>query len=141
MTGTVFDLSELDQLHEFDFLSETLGLLRCHALTLSAPEKVLADQGLNGSSFVLKLIEHVAEHPSAGGIGEDDAEPKGAPVSAAEAALLSDDEIEAFARKYLAHNPSLLESSEGENRKVRTDDEGNREIGRASGRERVCQYV
>src|SRR3546814_16219647 len=101
----------------------------------------MADLGLKVRVFVLKLIEHVAEQPCAVGICEDDAEPKGTPVSAAEAALLSDEEIEAFARKYLAHNPSLLESYEGENRKVRTDDEGNREIGRASGRERVCQYV
>src|SRR3546814_20735935 len=128
MTGTVFDLSELDQLHEFDFLSETLGLLRCHALTLSAPEKVLADQGLNGRSFVLKLIEHVAEHPSAGRIGAADAEPKGTPVSPSEAASLSDEAIEPFSRKYLAPIPSLLASYEGETRKERTDDDSNRAL-------------
>jgi hypothetical protein len=125
------DLSKLARRYEFDFASETLGTLHCGALTLGVLrdlEKLLADQNLGGRSFVLKLIEIVATHPSTDESGDADSEPKGRPVTATEAAQLSSGEIEAFAREFLTHNPSLLETYDGADRAVRTDDDGKRVV-------------
>jgi hypothetical protein len=70
----------------------------------------------------VKLLEQVAERSPANG----ETEQEGTPVTAAEAEQLTDEEIEAFAKDFLAHNPSLLQTFENPKTESRTNEKGER---------------
>ena len=55
-------------------------------------------------------------------------EREGRPITAAEANKLMDEEIEVFAREFLAHNSDLLETYESAKSEARTNQKGERVI-------------
>jgi hypothetical protein len=117
--------------YEFIFESRTLGLLQCRELSLGMftdLDKILADKNLTGREFIVKLLVSVAERVPAAEESKPESEREGTPITADEASRLADDEIEAFARKFLAHNPDLLETWEGAKREARTNEKGERVV-------------
>jgi hypothetical protein len=120
------DLKKLfNRRYDFEFNLPTLGRLQCRALSmqvLDQLEKMLADKDLTGRPFIVKLLEQVAERSPANG----ETEQEGTPVTAAEAEQLTDEEIEAFAKDFLAHNPSLLQTFENPKTESRTNEKGER---------------
>lgn len=124
-----FDLSQFNQRYEFEFESTTLGRLHCRVISLAvlgALEKI--NKNLAGRPLIVKLLENVAERvPDTEEEGAG-VEQEGTPITADEADQLSDDEIEAFAREFLAHNPSLSKTYGGAADKLRAIEKGKRVI-------------
>ena len=123
------NLDKLTRRNEFDFESDSLGRLHLRGLTLnmlSELERFLEDKTKTptGRVFVVKLVELVAEHIDEEDKGEDHHKQERTPVTAADAEQLKNSEIEAIARDFLAHNRHLLETFQGADKEVQTNDKG-----------------
>jgi hypothetical protein len=121
------DLNKLFGRYEFEFESPTLGRLHCRSVSIGALtvlEATLADKNVTGRRFIVKLLTQVAERLSATEEQKLDAERKRTAVTEEEASKLTDEEIEAFSREFLAHNPELLQTYEGVKSEGRMNEKG-----------------
>lgn len=120
------NLDELKRQHEFEFETEALGRLKCRSISTKSfkiLEELLADESLTGRHFIVNILTQIAVH-----ISDDEQESQ--QVTIEEANQLTDDEIESFAKEFLAHNNWILMTYEVASSNVVTDENGNRVVSR-----------
>lgn len=111
------NLDKLVRMNDFALMTEAFGEIRCTTLNLkdlSAVGKMANIPDINGFEFSRKVLGMVSTK-RADTEGRGGTEAKGVALTDNEIRLISDEEVETFAKEFVAHNGWLLRS--GENRR------------------------
>lgn len=123
----VFDISELERRHDFDLATQALGSIRCGSLKtemLSTVAKLLKPPDKDAqviSRRILGMVGRKTIPPL------DDAELHEITLADEEIDQITSDEVEEFAREFVAHNDWLLHSYDDESQQENTDEKGTEE--------------
>ena len=104
------NVRKLAQIYDFNLNTGSIGTIRCGTITVGnfgKIEEALKADDINGPNFARTVLCQVGHH-----INEGEDEIEGAPLTDADVNVLSDEEIEIFAREFVVHNGWLLESPE-----------------------------
>jgi len=118
------DLSKFERRHDFDLVTQALGTVRCGTLNagmLSTVGKLFTNQEADAvvlSRKILGMVGNMEANP----IG--DAESDETALSNEEIQQITDEEIETFARDFVARNDWLLHTYDDESRQVSTNEKG-----------------
>lgn len=118
------DLKRLLSLHDFDFNTNALGLLRVGAVTSTIADSLansVKKQELDGRAFVRHLQQLTCKRIT-------DSESQAGALSNDDVNLLTDDEVDKFAVDFMANNSWLLESDSDLERKETTNQKGERVV-------------
>ena len=116
----VFDLKSLSRIHNFDFDSKVLGSVRCGSVSYSNKStlaKMLELPKVSSLEFARQLL-HLLCKKTVAFSGQEVC------LTDEEINLITDEEIETFSLKFIAHNGWLLESYKDGERQVRTNEKG-----------------
>lgn len=120
------DLSKLGRMHDFTLVTGALGEIRCGTLNLkkiSTVGKMANAPDVNGVAFSRQVLGMVStRRVGAEGEGEDGAEAKEATLTDDEIRLITDEEVETFAKEFVAHNAWILRSHENGKRQIGTSE-------------------
>lgn len=122
----MFDLKSLSQMHNFDFDSKALGSIRCGSVSYnnqSTLAKMFELPKVNSLEFARQLLRLLCKKIVAFS-GQKDSNVQEDCLTDEEINLITDEEIEIFSLKFIAHNGWLLESYKDGNRQVRTNEKG-----------------
>lgn len=109
-----FDISQLGYEHEFDLDTNALGKLRCRSVNDDNLSKLgqLPTKDINGLEFARQVLALVSKRYINGAI-LDETEVQQEKLSQAELSQIRDEEVETFAREFVAHNEWLFDDAEG----------------------------
>ena len=129
-----FDFSKLTQRHIFNLETDTLGTIQCSSLKAGMLSNVEKDfNATEKDSIVIarRLLREVGRHIKEGERKEDGKvkdETESAPLTDDDVNGLSVEEIEIFAREFVAHNEWLKKTYEGTHRSVTTNKKGENDV-------------
>ena len=124
------DISKLFHQGNFRLETDSLGAIQCGSLTLGMLSKIqneLKADNIDGVVFTRKLLLKVGQHIKEEENQEnenDKNETENAPIADEEIDRLPDEEIEVFAREFLAHNHWLLHSYKDSETSMTTNEQG-----------------
>lgn len=123
------EISTLLRRHDFHLETNTLGRVFCGTVShkkcseLENTLKVSKVSDVDGLDFTRRLLSLVGKK-SLTGESQENAPSQGEGLTDEEISLVTDDELEAFAHEFIAHNGWLLQSHKGGERKVRINEAG-----------------
>lgn len=118
------DLSKLARMHDFTLVAGALGEIRCGTLNfkdISMLGKMAKSPDVNGFAFSRQVLGMVSTK-RAGIEGQDSAEAQEVALTDNEIRLITDEEVETFAKEFVAHNEWLLRSHENGKRQISTSE-------------------
>lgn len=122
----VFDLKSLSRMHNFDFDIKALGTIRCGSVSYSNQStlaKMLESAKLSSLEFAKQLLCLLCKKTEAFS-NQEDSNVREDCLTDEQINLITDEEIETFSLKFIAHNRWLLESYKDGKRQVRTNEKG-----------------
>lgn len=118
------DLSKFKRRHDFDLVTHALGTIQCGTLkfkALSTVAKILTNPDSDASVLSRQIFSMVGQkgaQPTGSADSQDNV------LSDEDIQQILDDEIETFARDFVAHNDWLLHSYDDESRQESTNEKG-----------------
>ena len=125
-----FDIRKFARREYFYLETDSVGIIQCGSLTLgmlSKMQKELKSDNIDSVVFTRKLLHEVGRHAKEDEReedGKDKNETESSPIADIDISRLSDEEIEVFAREFVAHNDWLLETYKNAQRSVGTNEHG-----------------
>ena len=124
-----FDISKFAR-PNFNLETDSLGTIQCGSLTVgmfSKIQKELKVDNIDSIVFTRKLLHEVGQHTNKG-LRQEDRKDKdeieSVPLGDVDINCLADEEIETFAREFIAHNDWLLNTFEAAQHSVTTGEKG-----------------
>lgn len=111
------DLSKLAHICDFEVESAALGRIHCGTYTMKvaqALEKLFDKEDLTGPIFARTLLQYIGKTASDSHEVDNGNATEDRSLTAENIAQLTDDEIEKFAREFLAHNAYLMKPDDNE---------------------------
>ena len=125
-----FDIRKFAHREYFYLETDSVGIIQCGSLTLgmlSKMQKELKSDNIDSVVFTRNLLHEVGRHAKEDEReedGKDKNETESSPIADIDISRLSDEEIEVFAREFVAHNDWLLETYKNAQRSVGTNEHG-----------------
>jgi hypothetical protein len=125
-----FDISSLSRLNDFYLETKAFGQVLCGSVNIEMSSKLgkmLKVSDADSIDFIRQLLHLICKKTMTGDT-ENSSQPQENRYTDDEIRQVSDDELETFAQYFIAHNGWLLHDPNGNERKVRTNDDGERVV-------------